>query len=120
LSDFRRCSSSYQNEMATPFGLAMTEKIAGFLVWKAIGIEWIHKKRLCDMAGVIEVDLFDEEANSLEHPEVVKFKKLLLEVAEEYQCRLVSFEVEGGTVSFAFDSDELMAEILRLLQAKVD
>ena len=72
------------------------------------------------MAGVIEVDLFDEDVNSPDHPEVMKFKKLLLEVAEEYHCRLLSFEVEAGTVSFAFDSDVLMAKILRLLQAKAD
>jgi len=72
------------------------------------------------MAGVIEVDLFDEDVNSPDHPEVMKFKKVLLEVAEEYHCRLLSFEVEAGTVSFAFDSDVLMAKILRLLQAKAD
>jgi len=72
------------------------------------------------MAGVIEVDLFDDDVNSPEHPEVVEFKRLLEEVAGEYGSRLLSFEVEAGTVSFAFDSDELMAKILRLLQAKPD
>ena len=72
------------------------------------------------MAGVIEVDLFDEDVNNPDDPEVVKFKKLLLKVAEEHHCRLLSFQVEAGTVSFAFDNDELMAKILRLLQAKAD
>jgi hypothetical protein len=72
------------------------------------------------MAGVIEVDLFDESVNSPDHPEVLKFKELLEKVAGEYHCRLLSFGVEEGTVSFAFDSDELMAEILQLLQAKAD
>lgn len=72
------------------------------------------------MAGVIEIDLFDEDVNTPDHPEVLKFKKLLEEVAAEYRCRLVSFEIETGTVSFAFESDELMAKILQLLQAKGD
>lgn len=72
------------------------------------------------MAGVIEIDLFDEEVNTPDHPEVLKFKKLLEEVAAEYRCRLVSFEIQFGTVSFAFDSDELLAKILQLLQAKAD
>jgi hypothetical protein len=72
------------------------------------------------MAGVIEVDLFDEDVNTPDHPKVLKFKRLLEEVAGEYRCQLLTFEVEAGTVSFAFDSDELTAEILRSLQAKVD
>jgi len=72
------------------------------------------------MAGMIEVDLFGEEVNNLDHPEVVKFKKLLQKVAREHRCQLLFFEVEAGTVSFAFDSDELTAKILRLLQAKAD
>ena len=72
------------------------------------------------MAGVIEVDLFGEDVSTSDHPEVLKFKRLLEEVAGEYRCQLLSFEVEAGTVSFAFDSDELMAKILRLLQTKVD
>jgi len=37
-------------------------------------------------------------------------------VAEEYDCELLSFDIDQGTVTFSFDSDELMAEILRILQ----
>jgi len=66
--------------------------------------------------GVIEVDLFSEDVDSLDHPEVVKFKKLLQEVADEYNCNLTSFRIEHGTVSFSFDNDELDADILRILQ----
>jgi len=80
----------------------------------------VHEKRACIMAGVIEVDLFDEDVSSQDHPEVVRFKEVLQKVAEEYHCRLISFEVEAGTVSFALDSDELTAKILQLLQAKAD
>ena len=65
--------------------------------------------------GIIEVDLFPEEVESLDHPEVVKFKKLLQEVAIEYDCNLISFDIDHGTVSFSFDNDELTAEIVRTL-----
>jgi hypothetical protein len=66
--------------------------------------------------GIIEVDLFSEEVNSKDHPEAVEFKGLLEEVAKEYRCKLLSFEVEHGTVSFSFDNDILTAEILDRLQ----
>jgi hypothetical protein len=67
-------------------------------------------------AGFIEVEMFSEEVNSLDHPEVQGFKRLLLEVAEEYDCFLVTFEINHGTVTFSFDSDELTAEILTILK----
>jgi hypothetical protein len=44
------------------------------------------------------------------------FKRVLLEVAEEYDCFLITFEINKGTVTFSFDSDELTAEILTILQ----
>jgi len=37
-------------------------------------------------------------------------------VAADFQCELLSFEVDHGTVSFVFDNDELNAEILRVLE----
>jgi len=67
-------------------------------------------------AGFIEVDMFAEEVNSLDHPEVKRFKRLLLEVAEEYDSFLVTFEINHGVVTFSFDSDELTAEILTILK----
>ena len=66
--------------------------------------------------GIIEVDLFSEDVDSLDHPAVVKFRGLLEEVADEYQCYLISFEIERGTVQFSFGSDALNAKIIRLLQ----
>jgi hypothetical protein len=66
--------------------------------------------------GIIEVDLFSEDVDSLDHPEVVKLRKLLEEVADDYDCDLTSFDIDHGTVSFSFDNDELDAEILRILQ----
>jgi hypothetical protein len=66
--------------------------------------------------GIIEVDLFSEDVDSLDHPEVVKLRKLLEEVADDYDCNLTSFDIDHGTVSFSFDNDELDAEILRILQ----
>lgn len=66
--------------------------------------------------GVIEVDLFSENVDSPEHPEAVDFRDLLEAVADEYGCNLLTFEVERGMVAFSFDSDELTAEILKILQ----
>jgi hypothetical protein len=68
--------------------------------------------------GMFEVDLFPEEVNSADHPQAREFKKVLETVAADFRCNLVSFEVDHGTVSFVFDSDELNAEILRVLEAK--
>jgi hypothetical protein len=68
--------------------------------------------------GMFEVDLFPEEVSSTDHPQAREFKKTLEAVARDFQCRLLSFEVDHGTVSFVFDSDELNAEILRVLESK--
>ena len=67
-------------------------------------------------SGYIEIDMFPEDVNRLDDPRVIDFKRLLLEVAEEYDCFLITFEVNNGTVTFSFDSDELTAEILTILQ----
>lgn len=66
--------------------------------------------------GIIEVDLFSEDVDSLDHPEVVKFKRLLEEVADEFHCDLKSFAIEHGTVLFSFGNDTLDAKIVRLLR----
>ena len=67
---------------------------------------------------MFEVDLFPEEVNSTDHPRARELRKTLEAVAQDFQCKLLSFEVDHGTVSFVFDSDELNAEILRVLEAK--
>ena len=68
--------------------------------------------------GAFEVDLFPEEVNSPDHPYASQFKEILEDLAEEYKCALLSFEVNKGTVTFSFDSDELTAAILQLLNQK--
>ena len=68
--------------------------------------------------GMIEVDLFSEDVNSPDHPEAIEFKKLLEKVAEDYDCHLLSFDIDHGTVIFYFDDDGLTAEILRILQTR--
>ncbi len=68
--------------------------------------------------GTIEVDLFSEDVNSQEHPEALEFKKLLEEVAADYNGHLLSFDIDHGTVIFSFDNDELTAEILRILHTR--
>jgi len=67
-------------------------------------------------SGVIEVDLFPEDVNRFDHPQALEFRALLEEVAADYGCSLVAFEVRQGTVVFAFDDDVLTAEILRELE----
>ncbi len=66
--------------------------------------------------GVIEVDMFTNDVDSAEHPMAESFKELLQEVAEQYDCNLTSYDVCRGVVSFSFDSDELMANILNILK----
>lgn len=67
-------------------------------------------------SGTIEVDMFPEEVNSIDHPYVVQFKEMLEDVAEEYECNLIHFDIDHGTVIFSFDSDELTSQILKILQ----
>jgi hypothetical protein len=54
--------------------------------------------------------------NGVDHPYASQFKDMLESVAEQYECKLISFEVRKGTAIFSFDSDELNAEILDLLK----
>jgi hypothetical protein len=68
--------------------------------------------------GMFEVDLFPEEVNSTDHPQAREFKKVLEAVASDFRCKLLFFEVDHGTVSFVFDSDELNAEIIKVLEEK--
>ena len=63
--------------------------------------------------GVIEVDLFSPDVDDLDHPAVDQFKEMLELTAEEYHCKLLTFNIQQGTVSFSFDSDELTAKILK-------
>ncbi len=66
--------------------------------------------------GLIEVDLFPREVDNLAHPEVMHLIQLLEDVAEEYGCNLVHFDIKEGTAILSFDSDVLMAEIIGILQ----
>ena len=68
--------------------------------------------------GIIEIDMFPKDINSLDHPYVEQLRELLEEAAESYHCRLLSFEINHGTVSFSFDSDEMTAEIIKLIEVK--
>ena len=65
--------------------------------------------------GLIEVDMFSKEVNTLNYPEVMEFRELLELVADEHGCLLISFEINHGTVSFSFDDESLMAEIIKIL-----
>jgi len=66
--------------------------------------------------GAIEVDMFSQDVDSPGHPVAESFKELLEEVAGQFDCSLLSFEVNRGTITFSFDSDELTAEILKMFE----
>jgi len=69
-------------------------------------------------SGYVEVDLFAKDVDTLDHPIAEGFRALLEEVAEEHHCRLTSFQIDRGTVTFSFDDDVLMAEIIRILETR--
>ncbi len=67
--------------------------------------------------GCIEVDMFSQDVDSDGHPVALSFREVLEEVAEEYGCELTHFEVKQGKVSFSFNNDGLMTQILQILQS---
>ena len=69
-----------------------------------------------ESSSFFEVEMFQAEVDSPEHPYAAQFREMLENVAGEYRCTLLSFEVREGTVTFSFDSDELNAEILDILK----
>ena len=75
-----------------------------------------EKEKAYGNTGIIEVDMFLEDVDSPDHPEAATLKLLLEQVADEYGCRLMSFDMRRGTASFSFDSDLLTAEIIKILQ----
>jgi hypothetical protein len=66
--------------------------------------------------GIIEVDMFSKDVTGTQHPVAESFRDLLTEVAEQYECNLLTFEVNKGVVSFSFDNEVLMADIIKILQ----
>ena len=71
---------------------------------------------MSEATGYIEVDMFSNEVTGRSHPQALEFRELLEDVASEYDCNLVSFDVLNGKVIFSFDSVELTAEILKILR----
>jgi hypothetical protein len=69
-----------------------------------------------ESSGFFEVEMFAAEVDSKDHPHAAQFREMLENVAKEYKCALISFEVHEGTVTFSFDSDELNAEIIEILK----
>ena len=68
--------------------------------------------------AIFDIDMFSEDVDSIEHPLAESFRELLEEVAEQYTCHLLTFEINKGTVSFSFDCDKLTTEILKILSEK--
>ena len=65
-----------------------------------------------------EVEMFPSDVDSVSHPYADQLRDMLTDVAREYDCRLLSFDVHKGIVSFSFDCDELNADILRIIQGE--
>lgn len=66
--------------------------------------------------GIISMQLFSEDVDSLEHPDVREFVAILERMAEVYGCHLMSFAIQNGVVMFAFDSEEITGDILEDLE----
>lgn len=66
--------------------------------------------------ATFEVEMFQADVDSVSHPYADQLKDMLEDVAREHDCQLVSFAVHQGTVTFSFDSNELTAEILRIIK----
>ena len=66
--------------------------------------------------GIIEIDMFSPDVTGSQHPVAESFRDLLTEVAEQYDSNLLTFDVHKGVVSFSFDNEELMADIIKILR----
>lgn len=65
----------------------------------------------------VTIELFDETVRNTEHPEAVRFRLVLREIAVEYGTQVDRFEVENGVVTFRVGSKEMCAAILRQFQS---
>ena len=73
-------------------------------------------RAMSEATGYIEVDMFSADVTDRSHPQALEFRELLEDVASEYDCSLISFDVVNGTVIFSFDIAELTAEIFKILR----
>ncbi len=56
--------------------------------------------------------LFSEKVNSLDEPPVREFREILDRISLSYNCRLINFSINHGTVTFQFDDPKVMRDIL--------
>lgn len=62
--------------------------------------------------GLITIPLLPSDVNSLDHPDVVKYRLVYQQMAEAYQCRMTSFAIDHGVILVSFDSEELCNDII--------
>ncbi len=60
----------------------------------------------------IALYLFPEKVNSLDEPPVREFREILDRISRSYNCRLINFSINHGTVTFQFDDPKVMRDIL--------
>ena len=58
------------------------------------------------------MNLFGEDVDSLEHPDVQEYYGILKEMAEAYGCNLTGFAIKKGVVLFSFDNNEILYDIM--------
>lgn len=66
--------------------------------------------------GLIALNLFDKNVNSLENKLVQEFKGLLENTAKTYPCKLTYFAIKEGVVFFSLDSQEAINDFLANLK----
>ena len=60
---------------------------------------------------LVLVSLMPPEVNSLKHPRVAKFKRIIKSGCADYDCKLTHFAIKDGTVLIGVTSHELAKDI---------
>lgn len=65
----------------------------------------------------VTIEIFDETVRNTDHPEAVRLRLVLQDIAIEYGTQVDRFEVKNGVVTFRVGSKEMCAAIVRQLQS---
>lgn len=62
--------------------------------------------------GMIALNLFSEDVDSLNNPRVQEFKSLLENMADAYKTKLRTFAIHKGKVIFSVNDEEMCDDLL--------
>ncbi len=65
----------------------------------------------------VTIEFFHETVRNTDHPEAVRLRRVLQEMAFKYGTQVGRFEVENGVVTFRVGSKEMCAAVLRQLRS---